>query len=177
MSFLGETASSFFSAIKEKYPSLPVIFYTGQGNEEVARQAFREGATDYFVKKSADFAQKEKVVNSIQKAVANRAVEDELAEKQAMLEGIIEYNPYSIMIADREGRPIRTNKAHTKLMGVSPGPDGKIIFDDSFSIPEDVKESIQREWDVKRNTYSLFNDENALKDDEIKKTGTVMAEG
>ena len=69
---------------------MPVIFYTGQGNEEIARQAFREGATDYFVKRASDFAQKEKLVNSIRKALEKQAVEEELEENQAMLEGIIE---------------------------------------------------------------------------------------
>jgi len=173
----GRNGLELLSAIKEKYPSLPVIFYTGQGNEEVARQAFRDGATDYFVKKSADFAQKEKVVNSIQKAVANRAVEEELAEKQAMLEGIIEYNPYSILIGDSKGWPIRTNKAHTKLYGMSPGPDGKIIFDEALSIPDEVKDAIQKEWEAKRDTYCLFNDENALKSDEIKKLIPLWQKG
>jgi|GEM_PF-704376 len=173
----GRNGLELLSAIKEKYPSLPVIFYTGQGNEEVARQAFREGATDYFVKKSADFAQKEKVVNSVHKAVANRTVEEELAEKQAMLEGIIEYNPYSIMIADSKSRPIRINKAHTKLMGISPGPDGKIIFDEALSIPDEVKEAIKDEWEAKRDTYCLFNDENALKDDETKKLAPLWQKG
>jgi len=174
----GRNGLELLSAIKEKYPSLPVIFYTGQGNEEVARQAFREGATDYFVKKSADFAQKEKVVNSIQKAVANRAVEDELREKQAMLEGIIEYNPYSIMIADREGRPLRANKAHTRLFGASFGLEGrKVVFDETLCISDEVKEAIKKEINEKIDTYSLFTDEHALKDKEASRLIPLWKQG
>jgi len=52
----GRNGLELLAAIKEKHPSMPVIFYTGQGNEEIARQAFREGATDYFVKRTSDFA-------------------------------------------------------------------------------------------------------------------------
>ncbi|MGV8120247.1 MAG: ATP-binding protein [Candidatus Xenobiia bacterium LiM19] len=163
--------------VRGHHPSLPVIFYTGQGNEEVARQAFTEGATDYFVKHAAVIAQREKMVNSLRKAVEKRAVEADLEEKQAMLEGIIDNNPYSIMITDSEGRPIRINKAHTKMMGMSPGPDGKVLFDDSFSIPDEVKDAIQKEWEKKRGTYSLFNDENALKDEEIKKLAPLWQMG
>jgi signal transduction histidine kinase/DNA-binding NarL/FixJ family response regulator len=153
------------TAIREKYPSIPIILFTGQGNEEVARQAFRDGVTDYFVKKTDGFAQKEKLVNSIRKALEKQAVEEELEEKQAMLEGIIEHNPYSITIADREGRPLRANRAHTKLMGMSPGPHGKIVFDESIAIPDEIKEKIQKEWEMKGADYSLFTDERALSDD------------
>ncbi|MGV8118966.1 MAG: ATP-binding protein [Candidatus Xenobiia bacterium LiM19] len=173
----GRNGLELLAAIREKYPSLPLIFYTGQGNEEIARQAFREGATDYFVKRASDFAQKEKLVNSIRKALEKRSVEEELAEKQAMLEGIIEHNPYSIMIADREGRPLRTNRAHTKLMGLSPGVDGTMIFDESMAIPDEIKEKIQKEWEMKGADYSLLTDERALGDDNAAQAIEVWKSG
>ncbi|MHC9539183.1 MAG: ATP-binding protein [Vulcanimicrobiota bacterium] len=173
----GRNGLDVLREVRGHHPSMPVLFYTGQGNEEVARQAFTEGATDYFVKNTTVIAQKEKIVNSIQKAVEKRAVETELEEKQAMLEGIIDNNPYSIMISDKEGRPIRVNKAHTHNTGMSPGPDGKVIFDEALSIPDEVKEAIQKEWDVKHNTYSLFNDENALKDEAIKRLAPLWQRG
>jgi len=119
----GRNGLELLAAIKENHPSLPVIFYTGQGNEEIARQAFREGASDYFVKRASDFAQKEKLVNSIQKALEKKAVEEELAEKQAMLEGIIDLNPYSINIIDENGLHVRVNKAFLELWGTSCPPD------------------------------------------------------
>ncbi|MGV8118902.1 MAG: ATP-binding protein [Candidatus Xenobiia bacterium LiM19] len=173
----GRNGLEVLAAIKDRHPSMPVIFYTGQGNEEIARQAFREGATDYFVKRTSDFAQKEKLVNSIRKALEKRAVEEELAEKQAMLEGIIDNNPYSIMIADREGRPLRANRAHTKLMGLSPGVDGKMIFDESMAIPDEIKEKIQKEWEMKGADYSLFTDERALSDDNAAQAIEVWKSG
>ncbi|MGV8118942.1 MAG: ATP-binding protein [Candidatus Xenobiia bacterium LiM19] len=173
----GRNGLELLATIREKYPSLPVIFYTGQGNEEIARQAFREGATDYFVKRASDFAQKEKLVNSIRKALEKRSVEEELAEKQAMLEGIIEHNPYSIMIIDSKGRPVKTNRAHTKLMGISPGSDGTMIFDEALTIPDEVKEAVQREWAEKRDTYSVFTDENALRDEEAAKAAELWQSG
>ncbi len=36
--------------IKRQYPSVPVIFITGHGNEGVCQEAFRAGATDYIKK-------------------------------------------------------------------------------------------------------------------------------
>ncbi|MGV8118977.1 MAG: ATP-binding protein [Candidatus Xenobiia bacterium LiM19] len=119
----GRNGLELLAAIKDRHPSMPVIFYTGQGNEEIARQAFREGATDYFVKRTSDFAQKEKLVNSIRKALEKRSVEEELAEKQAMLEGIIELNPYSINIINSSGHFVKINKAFMELWGNTPPPD------------------------------------------------------
>jgi FixJ family two-component response regulator len=165
----GRNGLEVLQAVRAAHPSMPVIFYTGQGSEEVARQAFKAGATDYFVKEASDFAQKEKVVNSVQKAVGKCAVDAELAEQRAMLESFIEYNPYSIIMTDRLGRPIRVNKAHTKLHGLSPGPHGRIVFNDDLAIPEAIEEAIQEEWKVKRTTYSLFTDENALKDEAARR--------
>jgi|GEM_PF-6566081 len=53
----GRNGLEQIAAIKEKHPKLPVIFFTGQGNEEITRQAIKEGATDYLVKRTSDFAQ------------------------------------------------------------------------------------------------------------------------
>jgi signal transduction histidine kinase/DNA-binding NarL/FixJ family response regulator len=164
----GRNGLELLAAIKEKHPSMPVIFYTGQGNEEIARQAFNEGATDYFVKRASDFAQKEKLVNSIRKALEKQAVEEELEEKQAMLEGIIDHNPYSIQIFDSEGRPLRANRAHRKLYGASPLPDG-VDFDEELSIPADVKDSIREEWSRNRDNYRVYDDPCANINDELKK--------
>ncbi len=64
--------------VKKKNPYIPVIFYTGQGNEEVAREAFLSGASDYFTKETSAFIHKEKFLNSIRKAVEVRKSNDAL---------------------------------------------------------------------------------------------------
>ena len=46
----GMNGLELLSAVREKYPDLPFIFVTGQGNENVAAQALRLGAYDYFTK-------------------------------------------------------------------------------------------------------------------------------
>jgi signal transduction histidine kinase/DNA-binding NarL/FixJ family response regulator len=161
----GRNGLELLAAIKDKHPSMPVIFYTGQGNEEIARQAFREGATDYFVKRTSDFAQKEKLVNSIRKALEKQAVDVELQEKQAMLEGIIENNPYSIQVWDSEGRSLRSNRAMAKIFGSAPLPKD-VLFDESLTISQDVKDAIRKDWMERVKSYSVFNDKTAAKGDE-----------
>ncbi len=40
----------FLRAVRSEHPDLPFILFTGKGSEEVARDAFRVGATDYMQK-------------------------------------------------------------------------------------------------------------------------------
>jgi PAS domain S-box-containing protein len=76
----GVNGIELLTHVKSIYPELPVIFYTGQGNEEIAREAFVSGASDYFVKNFSEFAHKEKLVNSviklIEKSLAETAFRD-----------------------------------------------------------------------------------------------------
>jgi signal transduction histidine kinase len=154
---------------------MPVIFYTGQGSEEVARQAFKAGATDYFVKDSADFAQKEKMVNAVQKAVKQCAVEAALEEQRAILEGFFENNPYSIQIYDRQGSPLKINRAHTKMFGCSPSREEGIIFDESLNIPEEVKKSLQTFFSAR--AYNAFTDEAIMSNEETRNVTLAWKNG
>lgn len=36
--------------VRNHYPDLPFIFFTGKGSEEIAQEAFSAGATDYIIK-------------------------------------------------------------------------------------------------------------------------------
>ncbi len=58
--------------LREQGIDIPVIFYTGQGNEQIAREAFILGADDYFTKDIRAFAHAEKLINAINKAVEIR---------------------------------------------------------------------------------------------------------
>lgn len=59
----------FLRKVKEEHPDISLIFYTGQGNEEIAREAFILGASDYFTKELRGFAHREKLLNSINRAI------------------------------------------------------------------------------------------------------------
>lgn len=60
---------TLLNAIKEINIETPVIFYTGQGNEEIAREAFIRGVSDYFTKEINAFAHRDKILNSIYRAI------------------------------------------------------------------------------------------------------------
>ena len=62
----------------------PVIFITGQGSEEVAREAFKSGAYDYFTK-DIGFAHFPKIVNSVEQAVKRHRAERSRAKAETAL--------------------------------------------------------------------------------------------
>jgi len=79
--------------IKERFPDLPVIFYTGQGNEEVAREAFMAGVSDYLTKSSLEIAPWEKLVNAINNAIKRKISAEEIEETRRKFETLIQNIP------------------------------------------------------------------------------------
>lgn len=71
----GMNGIELLSTLRERGNNIPFIFVTGQGNEDIAREAFSRGASDYFVKEGS-FAQFDKIVNSIKKSVKLRSAEN-----------------------------------------------------------------------------------------------------
>jgi PAS domain S-box-containing protein len=70
--------------LRKEGDDTPVIFLTGQGNEGVAREAFKNGAFDYFTK-DIGFAHFARIINSIEQAVSLRSAR---AEHQKVEEAI-----------------------------------------------------------------------------------------
>ena len=80
-------------SLRERGIDTPFIFITGQGNEEIARNAFKSGANDYFTKEIG-FAHFARILNSIGQAIRQRKTEaakrDELLSRQAAEETLRE---------------------------------------------------------------------------------------
>ncbi len=87
----GMNGIQLLESVKERSPGLPVILYTGQGNEEIAREAFLKGASDYFTKETRGFAHKEKIVNSVLRAVEIQKVTREKEENEKKYRYIFEH--------------------------------------------------------------------------------------
>jgi PAS domain S-box-containing protein len=92
----------FLNKIKEDFPGLPVIFYTGQSCEEIARQAFLAGASDYFTKDFSEFVFKEKMENSVLRAVEKRRTEKALELEMKVNEAIAKLSSALIKSASIE---------------------------------------------------------------------------
>jgi CheY-like chemotaxis protein len=66
---------------------VPFIFITGQGNEELAREAFKNGANDYFTK-DIGFAHFTRIINSIEQAVRQRRLKTERISMEIAMRNI-----------------------------------------------------------------------------------------
>ena len=89
----------FLSALRDAGNHTPFVFLTGQGNEEIAAEALRAGADDYFTK-DAFFAHYERLINSIRRLVALRhqaeakeRAEQALKESQRVLSTLMSNLP------------------------------------------------------------------------------------
>ena len=64
----GRTGVEFLREVREQYPDVPFILFTGKGTEEVASDAISAGVTDY-LQKGAGTGQYEVLANRIENAV------------------------------------------------------------------------------------------------------------
>lgn len=94
-----------------------MFFYTGQGSEEIARQAFLLGASDYFVKSSDEFVHKEKFVNSLLNAIEKRKTDQILQKKNRQLQRITGNLSDIIFELDKEGSLIYISPSVEKVLG------------------------------------------------------------
>ncbi len=103
--------------LKGRDIDIPVIFCTGQGNEDIAREAFLCGVHDYFTKELYNFAHKEKLINSMEKAIrAHRSEREKREAIKAVYESeekhrlLTEHSGMAIavhdIILDESGKPV-----------------------------------------------------------------------
>lgn len=75
----------FLETVREAYPDLPFILFTGNGSEEVASDAISAGATDYFQKES-DTSQYELLATRVRNSVEHRRQERDLARYETIVQ-------------------------------------------------------------------------------------------
>jgi len=75
----------FLEAVRETYPDLPFILFTGKGSEEIASEAMAAGVTDYLQKRGGT-EQYELLRNRIDNAVSQYDAERELERQNDVFE-------------------------------------------------------------------------------------------
>lgn len=109
----------FLLSLRQRKIEIPFIFFTGQGNETVAAEALRNGADDYFTK-DIEFAQYERIVNSIKRQVISKKEK----VKQATLEAearqfklISDHANHGNVILDKSQKIIYANQMFASMHG------------------------------------------------------------
>ncbi|MBB6646465.1 hybrid sensor histidine kinase/response regulator [Halobellus ruber] len=134
----GMDGIELLEAVREEYPDLPFILYTGKGSEAVASDAISAGVTDY-LQKASGTEQYQLLANRIRNAVERTRAE---RSRKRHLEAI-ETAREGISILDSDGEFIYVNEAYAELYGYDPeemiGEHWELIY------PDDEVETVRGE--------------------------------
>jgi PAS domain S-box-containing protein len=111
----GQNGIELLDTVREDYPDLPFLLFTGKGSEEVASKAFSKGATDYLQKDSGT-DQYTLLANKITNYVEKYRAERTMAQRARAMETANE----GIALVGQDGHYIEVNQAYAELYGTPP---------------------------------------------------------
>jgi PAS domain S-box-containing protein len=106
----------FLEAVREDYPDIPFILFTGKGSEEVASDAISAGVTDYLQKETGT-SQYAVLANRIRNAVDKYYAQTELADREKRLNLFFEQSPLGVIEWDDRFDVVRINDAAEDILG------------------------------------------------------------
>ncbi|WP_276299941.1 response regulator [Halorussus lipolyticus] len=87
-------------AVREEYPSLPFILYTGKGSEEIASEAISAGVTDYLQKETGT-DHYEVLAKRIENAISQNRAKMELRQTRQKIEALHQTAAKAATCSDR----------------------------------------------------------------------------
>jgi PAS domain S-box-containing protein len=135
----------FLETVRDEYPDLPFILFTGKGSEEVASDAISAGVTDY-LQKASSADQYTVLANRVTNAVAQARAEQRLQEERRRFRILFErLTQPTVEVEYEDGDPIvRTvNTAFEDVFGYDAS---EIVGNslDAYVIPEGEDEEASR---------------------------------
>ncbi|SDY13891.1 PAS domain S-box protein [Halorubrum sp. SS5] len=137
------TGIELLESVRDEYPDLPFILFTGKGSEEVASDAISAGVTDY-LQKEGGTEQYTLLANRIENAVERQQSQRAVKEQKRRLETIISNVPGLIYRCRNEpGWPMDEVAGECEeLAGYSPGTieSGGVSWGEDVIHPDDQEE-------------------------------------
>lgn len=126
----GQNGIEFLESVRNEWPGLPFILFTGKGSEEVASDAISAGVTDY-LQKASGTDQYTVLANRIQNAVERvRAKQQQERQLEA-----IKNAQEGISILDEDGHYLFVNEAFADIHGYEPsellGEHWELVYPDA----------------------------------------------
>ena len=162
----GHTGIEFLEIIRDEYPTLPFILYTGHGSEQVASKAISADVTDYLQKESGT-EQYAVLANRIRNAVDKRQAE---RDRQRQLEAI-ETAHEGISILDQDSRFLYVNQAYAELYGYEPreliGEHWEVVYpdEDVETVREEILPVVEERGQWHGTTTGLRADGSTFRED------------
>jgi len=125
----GRNGIEFLQTVRDEWPEMPFILFTGKGSEEIAGRAISAGVTDYLQKKSSS-EQYALLANRIVKAVERKQTSEALTQTQERYQSLrTELIKLSIKLLESEHQDIdnRVEQALERL-GTHVGADRTYVF-------------------------------------------------
>ncbi|WP_435333238.1 PAS domain S-box protein [Haloarchaeobius sp. TZWWS8] len=137
----GMDGLTFLAAIKERYPELPFILFTGKGSEEIASRAISAGVTEY-LQKGGGTDRYVVLANRIENAVAKRRAERRREADRNRYQALIEHSSDLVSVLDDEGIVQYVSPSAPTVVGYEPDElTGTSSFDRIH--PEDKDEVVE----------------------------------
>lgn len=114
----GMNGLEFLEAVREDFPNLPFILYTGKGSETVASDAITAGVTDYLQKETGT-SQYTVLANRIRNAVEKRRHEQRAEATRTRLRKVIDLLPQLVFVKDETGEFLLANEATAEAYGTT----------------------------------------------------------
>jgi len=110
-------------SVREEYPELPFILFTGKGSEEIASEAISAGVTDYLQKEGGS-SQYEVLYNRIVNAVRQYRAEQAFKYSRKRYRSLVEESPNAICLL-QDGQIVYANDTFLDLVDV---PDREAVY-------------------------------------------------
>ena len=107
----------FLKHVRATDKSIPFIIFTGKGREEIAIEAFENGADFYIQKGGEPKSQFAELSHKIKKAVEGRRAEDALRESELFNRNLIENLPDYIGVIGPDGKILYMNPPAPNALG------------------------------------------------------------
>jgi PAS domain S-box-containing protein len=114
----GDDGLQFLEQVRESYPDLPFVLFTGQGSEEIASEAISAGVTDY-LQKGGGTDQYTVLANRIRNAVEQYRSKRALEASQKRLSLFIEQSPLGVLEYNEDFEIVRVNETGEEILGYS----------------------------------------------------------
>jgi PAS domain S-box-containing protein len=119
--------------ILKEYPRIPVIMFTGTGNEEVAVEAMKAGVEDYIIKTTKNLR---RLRDAVRQAMEDVGSLQELVYAEARYKELFDTVPVGLFRSTPQGRILDANAAFLQMAGMGDLSDRR-NFSEIHPQPED----------------------------------------
>jgi len=174
----GQNGIEFLQAVRENWPKLPFVLFTGRGSEDIASRAISAGVTEY-LQKGGGTDQYTILANRIANSVRAFRAETAVSRTEERYHNLVDTAPIPIIVFDRDGVMVYSNDAAVDFLNADSHVDLEGSSFTDFLHPTDRERASDRFDRLMSEGVSLPEAEFRLRavDGEIKVATVATAPG